>query len=333
MRLASILALIILNAVCLPDVSAQLTGRDRNRDGGDRGRSGGRSGGERGGPPGGFGSRLDQNGDGRIDQDELNNIPEGFRQAMQSRGVRLRPGLTVEEFSNSMRQQFERSRGEGGRPVEERRPEGRPDERSAGNRSQYRPPAPFRPRQKERLTVDLPPKYNELDTDYDGQVGLYEWITARREDLQQFDDIDVDSDGVLTPHELMLYDNASASRRPTHVSFKRDRVTIIGGPLATSTTRRTSERSTRSRLSEEVREKHADFANTRAFPYLDVNKDGRITMEELHRDEKTKRVIQTLEKAEIRVEAMSQKEFADRWVEAQEVFARRKEETRDEQKR
>lgn len=332
MRLTSILALIILNAVCLPDVHAQLSSRDRNRDGGDRGRFGGRTGGERGGPPGGFGSRLDQNGDGRIDQEELNNIPEGFRQAMQSRGIRLRPGLTVEEFSNNIRQQFERSRAEGGRP-DQRRPEGRPDERSAGNKSQYRPPAPFRQRQKERLTLDLPPKYNELDTDYDGQVGLYEWITARRENLQQFDDIDVNSDGVLTPQELMLYDNVSTSKRPTHVSFKRDRVTIIGGPLATATTRRTSERSTSSSLSDEVREKHADFARTRAFPYLDVNKDGRITMEELHRDEKTRRVIQTLEKAEIRVEAMSQKEFADRWVAAQEVFARRKEETRDKQKR
>jgi Ca2+-binding EF-hand superfamily protein len=333
MRLASLLALIILNAVCLPDVHAQLIGRDRNRDGGDRTRFGGRPGGDRDGQPGGFGSRLDQNGDGRIDQNELNKIPEGFRQAMQSRGINLKPGLSVEEFSNSMRQQFERSRGEGGRSVEERRPESRPDERSAGNRSQYRPPAPFRPRQKERLTVDLPPKYSELDTDYDGQVGLYEWITARRESLHQFDDIDIDLDGVLTPRELMLYDDVSASGSPAPTSFKRNRMTIIGGPLATPTPRRTNGGRGKSNLSEKAREKHADFASSKAFPYIDVNKDGRITMEELHRDEKTKRVIQTLEKAEIRVEAMSQQEFADRWVEAQEVFARQKEEARDEQKR
>ena len=43
------------------------------------------------------------------------------------------------------------------------------------------------------MTVDLPPKYSELDIDYDGQIGLYEWITARRESLAP-----VRSDG----HEL-----------------------------------------------------------------------------------------------------------------------------------
>ena len=143
MRLASILTLFILNSICLPDVYPQSTGRDRGRDGGDRGQFDRRVGEDRGGPPGGFGSRLDQNGDGRIDQNELNDIPEGFRQAMQSRGVKLKPGLSVEEFTQSMRQQFERSREEGRRPSEER-----PDERSPGNRSQYRPPAPFRPRRR-----------------------------------------------------------------------------------------------------------------------------------------------------------------------------------------
>ncbi len=328
MRLASILTLFILNSICLPDVYPQSTGRDRGRDGGDRGQFDRRVGEDRGGPPGGFGSRLDQNGDGRIDQNELNDIPEGFRQAMQSRGVKLKPGLSVEEFTQSMRQQFERSREEGRRPSEER-----PDERSPGNRSQYRPPAPFRPRQKDRLTVDLPPKYSELDTDYDGQVGLYEWITARRESLHQFDEIDMDVDGVLTPRELMLYDNVSASGTPKPASFERPRVTIIGGPLATSTTKRTDERNSKSHLSEKEREKHTDFASTKAFPYIDVNKDGRITMEELQRDEKTKRIIPMFEKAGIRVEAMSQQEFTDRWMEAQEVFARQKEEGRDKKKR
>ncbi len=243
---------------------------------------------------------------------------------MESRGVRLRPGLSVEDFSNSMRQQFERSRDEGRGSSDERRPANRPEERPSGNRTQYKPSAPFRSRQKERLTVDLPPKYSELDTDFDGQVGLYEWISARRESLQQFDDIDIDVDGVLTPRELKLYDETSASGSPQLASFERPRVTIIGGPHATAVARSSRRPNGKSHLSEEAREKHADFASTKAFPYIDVNKDGRITIEELQRDEKTKRIIPMFEKAGIRVESMSQQEFTDRWMRAQEFNAAQK---------
>lgn len=321
-RSVFILAVLTLPAVGLPDANAQPPGRDRSRDGGDRGRFGGRESEGRGGSSGGFGSRLDQNGDGRIDEKELNNIPEGFRRAMEARGVKLTPGLSVEKFSDSVRKQFERSREGSGRPTERRDPE----ERSAGNKTEYKPPAPFRPRDKPRLTVDLPPRYSELDTDFDGQVGLYEWIAARRENLQQFDDIDIDLDGILTPRELKLYDNLSVDGSPTVTSYKRNRVTIIGGPLATSSVGRSKGKNGKSRLSEEAREKHANFASTQAFPYIDVNKDGRITLEELQRDDKTKRIIPMFEKAGIRVEPMSQREFTDRWMEAQEVFARMKEE-------
>lgn len=327
MRLVSTVAIFALLVLCLPGANAQPPSRDGGRGGGDRSRFGGRDSGDRGsrgGPSGGFGSPLDQNGDGRIDQNELNNLPEGLRRAMESRGVKLQPGLSVENFGNSMRQQFERSRDRGGETPGERRPEDRPDERSSGNRSQYKPPAPFRARQTARLTVDLPPKYSELDTDFDGQVGLYEWITARRENLQQFDDIDIDVDGVLTPRELKLYDEVSSGGSPQLASFKRPRVTIIGGPHATSVARSSKGRNGKSHLSEEAREKHADFASTKAFPYIDVNKDGRITMEELQRDEKTKRIIPMFEKAGIRVESMSQQEFTDRWMRAQEFNAAQK---------
>jgi len=275
-------------------------------------------------PPGGFGSRADQNGDGRIDQDELNDLPEGFRRAMESRGIKLKAGLSVEKFGSSIRKQFEKSRDKGRDSSSERRPEGRTDERSSENRTQYEPPAPFRARENDRLTVDLPPKYSELDTDFDGQVGLYEWITARRESLQLFDDIDVDVDGLLTPKELKLYDEVSAGGSQQLASFKRPRVTIVGGPHATAVARNNKGSRGRSYLSEEAREKHANFASTKAFPYVDVNKDGRITLEELQRDEKTKRIIPMFENAGIRVESMSQQDFTDRWMRAQEFYAAQK---------
>ena len=82
----------------------------------------------------------------------------------------------------------------------------------------------------------LPPKYSELDIDYDGQIGLYEWITARRESLSQFDEMDMNFDGILTPSELLVYDEVMASGEPKVTSYKRERVTIVGGGRSTRST-------------------------------------------------------------------------------------------------
>lgn len=346
------LSLLVVLTVCHPDANAQPPREDGEgfRSRGDRGGFGGRGGfgrrgsGERsgfGGPggegrgPGGFGSRLDQNGDGRIDQNELSQMPEGFRNAMESRGIKLQAGLTVEEFGSSLRQQFERRRmEEGGSSSIGIRPLDRREESPTANRSEYKPPSPFRQREKERVTVDLPPKYSEFDTDFDGQIGLYEWITTRRDDLHLFDEIDMNLDGILTPRELELYDEVSVSGEPKLASYqekyKRPRVTIVGGPAATP-----SASSGKSKLSKEVKQKHAEFASTKAFPYVDVNKDGRITMEELQRDEKTKRIIPMFEKAGIKIgrNPMSEKEFTKKWIQAQEVFAAMREKSEDDNQR
>ncbi|MEQ9407642.1 MAG: hypothetical protein RIK87_07930 [Fuerstiella sp.] len=74
------------------------------------------------------------------------------------------------------------------------------------NRAAYSPVQPFRKQDGKRLTVDLPPKYSEFDTDFDGQIALYEWMVARRADMLLFDRMDLDGDGLLTPRELAAYD-------------------------------------------------------------------------------------------------------------------------------
>jgi hypothetical protein len=45
----------------------------------------------------------------------------------------------------------------------------------------------------------LPEKYRALDTNGDGQLGLYEWP---RDDLDKFSELDGDQDGFLVPAEL-----------------------------------------------------------------------------------------------------------------------------------
>jgi hypothetical protein len=50
----------------------------------------------------------------------------------------------------------------------------------------------------------LPGWFRELDTDADGQVGLYEWRVAGRP-LAEFKMMDLDGDGLLTPEEYRRY--------------------------------------------------------------------------------------------------------------------------------
>lgn len=263
-----------------------------------------------GGPGGRFGSMMDRNGDGRIDQDEINQMPEGFRSMMESRGMKIQPNTSVEDFRNNMMQQFQKMRAEGGFGPPGSQP-GRPSEDSQANRTEYSPSAPFRPRSKERVTVDLPPKYSELDLDYDGQIGLYEWITARRESIDQFDDIDENYDGILTPLELKLFDETSESGTPQVASFKRDRLTIIGGS-GSSADGKDGRSSGGGKMSKEERAQQ-ESVGKRYFGMMDRDRDGKVSVEEWS---VSRRLKPMFEGAGIKIEAMSEDEFAKKYVKA-----------------
>lgn len=53
-----------------------------------------------------------------------------------------------------------------------------------------------------KLPKELPSWFNELDTDKDGQVALYEWRTAKREP-DEFLTHDKNADGLITPEEAL----------------------------------------------------------------------------------------------------------------------------------
>jgi hypothetical protein len=55
-----------------------------------------------------------------------------------------------------------------------------------------------------RLPKELPGWFAELDTDGDGQIGLYEWKTSGRS-LAEFRRIDRNDDGFLTVEEVLRY--------------------------------------------------------------------------------------------------------------------------------
>jgi Ca2+-binding EF-hand superfamily protein len=66
-------------------------------------------------------------------------------------------------------------------------------------------------------SADLPDEYRPLDTDHDGQIGLYEWKAAGRP-IAKFLELDLNGDGFLTPDELHFPEIADAEEPIDNIS-------------------------------------------------------------------------------------------------------------------
>lgn len=311
----------------VPQVYAQRGGGDRGSaeggrggfgggrggfGGGDRGGFGGGRGGFGGGAPGAFGGgpprmSFDSNNNGVFDADEIQRMPEGFRQMMESRGVRFQPGMTVDDFRNSMREGFQRAREQS---------EGSGSSGSADNRSPYSPAAPFRPRKREPMTKPLPEKYVELDINRDGQVALFEWMSLRRDELDQFDLMDANGDGFLTPVELHAFGATVEKTEPQVVSYKRERVTIVGGASSKgSGSSGSNSRGGSSSGSSSEKRTQNEARGRQYFGFMDRNRNGKIDMEEW---ESSRRLKPMMEQAGIKIRPMSAEDFAKAYADASE---------------
>jgi Ca2+-binding EF-hand superfamily protein len=67
----------------------------------------------------------------------------------------------------------------------------------------------------------LPEWWTELDTDKDGQVGLYEWRMAGRP-VAEFREMDLDHDGLLTPAEYRQYVKLRAAAEAAAAAERAD---------------------------------------------------------------------------------------------------------------
>ena len=165
---------------------------------------------------------MDSNGNGKIDQEEIDRMPSFVRDMMRSRGQELTVGMSLDEIRNNMQQGFNGQNGNGD-----------PNNPRDANATPVLTPYKMKPRKP--LTVSLPPAYSEVDSDFDGQLGLYEWMMTRRADLDQFDTMDTDHDGYLIPEELQAAEAEVNSASDNAVaSVQRKKLTIIGAPPAAS---------------------------------------------------------------------------------------------------
>ena len=79
-----------------------------------------------------------------------------------------------------------------------------------------------------KLPKDLPAWFQQLDTDNDGQIGLYEWKTSGRS-LEEFEQIDRNGDGFLTVEEVLRYQAEAKNRRPAPSAGGEARSSTSGG--------------------------------------------------------------------------------------------------------
>lgn len=161
-------------------------------------------------------SRIDTDGDGSLSSAEINN---SFVSRML-RDVDTSSGLSRDQFLEEMQRARERF-GRGGRDrgdSDRRRDRSDGDgDRGAGTSgdgsappaaSGAPTPAPANgtapagtPAARVRVTIDLQADLLSADTDRDGQLGLYEWRRSAGRSLREFQQLDLNGDGFVTPRE------------------------------------------------------------------------------------------------------------------------------------
>jgi hypothetical protein len=80
-----------------------------------------------------------------------------------------------------------------------------PDSASASAEDDETKPTVYR---AGKLPKDIPAWFEQLDTDKDGQIGLYEWVNGNRS-IDEFRAMDRNEDGFLTIDEVMAYVRAN----------------------------------------------------------------------------------------------------------------------------
>jgi len=149
-------------------------------------------------------SRLDLNGDGYLNYDEM---PDDLRIEKQKWDTDRNGLIDLSEFKAYYQARVQPAQADRGTPNQQQWPGVWPNYFSWDSASppeeERKPPVVYRPG---KLPKELPSWFAQLDTDQDGQIGLYEWKASGRS-LQEFDEMDRNKDGFLTVDEVLRFTN------------------------------------------------------------------------------------------------------------------------------
>jgi len=267
---------------------------------------------------------MDRNRDGVIDRSEAERMPGPFRDALRAMRIDTSRGIdkaTLERawprMQEEMRAARDREASGGGRSGYSRDGRssyysrgssdgrssyysrsgssyGRYDPRSSSSSSRpdsrqqekSKPKTKRPPKRKPqpRITVDLPTKFSEVDTNKDGQIGLYEWDRAK---YKEFFEMDKNHDGFLTPRELTTT-TVAAAPAPRTRSTRRESSTTSRSPASSSGS--TPKPASGSITLEKFDPDSSDGRRASyVFRSLDRDKDGSLTEEEWQRSQSTRR--------------------------------------------
>jgi Ca2+-binding EF-hand superfamily protein len=255
---------------------------------------------------------LDTDSDGRLNAEEISSnrfVGRMLRDTVTSRG------LSRDEFIGQMqriRENFGRGGfggrgGPGGGPPGGRgrdgdsgRDRGRGDDRGGDDRPGEQPGTPSNSsgdpsatstpgqgdaaapatttatvKPRPRITIDLQADLLPGDTDRDGQVGLYEWRRFSGRSLKEFQQLDQNQDGFVTPREV-------AFARPTPTGDTS--AVATGQPAAPATQPATdtpaADDSTKPAADAQPPDERTARDIERFFKLLDKNSDGQIVPDE-----------------------------------------------------
>ncbi len=198
---------------------------------------------------------LDRDNDGRLNSDEFRRIDGRFRERLEQAGVNSDSNLDVKGFVGAMQK------------VDEIRRKEREEGGDKGSSSS-------KPKPKARITVDLPANYTAIDVDGDGQIGLYEW---ERSKFAEFNELDRNGDGFLTPKELVAA--AAGKGKPTTPTVTVVNPTAVAAPARATVTVKPAAPAVAVVATPPEEDKETKQAKT-FFKGLDDDDDGKITAEE-----------------------------------------------------
>jgi Ca2+-binding EF-hand superfamily protein len=132
--------------------------------------------------------------------------------------------------------------------------------------------------------MGLQATYADVDTNHDGQLIMAEWKKAKKP-LAQFNQLDINRDGFLTPRELERAGSMPAIPSTSSIASGgtpgATGSPTAGSPVASTTPSTSSPPKFVSKLSEEDQAKADEAQAKSVFSLLDKNHDNKISAEEI----------------------------------------------------